>query len=145
MRARLLVLLYLFHHIEGVCKPWSAATQAARAALAKLAASIIGRDDAAAVARAEAVAEARQARALSRAIPQRPAVSRPVSEARTASSAASPGAAARPAAAPRPRPAIGPASGMSVADLYAEGLAAEATDARSRVRATWRRRAGRDV
>ena len=73
MHLRWLVSLYLFHHIEGVCKPWSAATEAARVVLAKLAASIVGRDDAAAVARAEAAGQARQARAVSRTIPQRPA------------------------------------------------------------------------
>ena len=77
---RLLVLGLLLHHIEGVCKPWTAAGLAARAAVARLGhaysavemfvarlgQAIRGRDHLAAVQRAQDVQDARTRRALDR-------------------------------------------------------------------------------
>lgn len=63
---RLLVALMFAHHIEGQCKPWSAATLAARELAAGFVRSVLGRDRAADVARAterrsEAIERARRA------------------------------------------------------------------------------------
>lgn len=63
---RFLVLGLLLHHIEGVCKPWTAAGLAARAAVARLGQAIRGRDHQAAVQRAQDVQDARTRRALDR-------------------------------------------------------------------------------
>lgn len=63
---RLLLLGLLLHHIEGVCKPWTAAGLAARAAVARLGQAIRGRDHQAAVQRAQDVQDARTRRALDR-------------------------------------------------------------------------------
>lgn len=60
---RRLVVLLLLHHIEGVCKPWSAATLAARRILAGFVEHVAGRDQEAAIKRAQE----RQAAAVERA------------------------------------------------------------------------------
>jgi hypothetical protein len=62
---RKLALLLLLHHIEGVCKPWSAATLAARELLLGFVQQVKARDVGAAVLRAQksqaaAVERARQ-------------------------------------------------------------------------------------
>jgi hypothetical protein len=49
---RLLVVALLLHHIEGVCKPWSAAALAARRVLAGFVEHVAGRDRAEATRRA---------------------------------------------------------------------------------------------
>lgn len=56
---RVLVAVLLLHHIEGVCKPWSAATLAAREVLDSVRRHIRDRDTQAAVLRAQEAAQRR--------------------------------------------------------------------------------------
>lgn len=76
MTGRLLVLALLLHHIEGVCKPFSAATLAARRIIAGFVERAVSRDRTAATDRARlrqisAIERARAGRRQPAALPVR--------------------------------------------------------------------------
>lgn len=79
MTRRLLVAVLLLHHVEGVCKPFSAAGDAARRLIAGFVDQALKRDHTAAVERARGrqAAAVERARALAAVPRQAPRVRRP--------------------------------------------------------------------